>query len=711
MRSKKQIGLLAGLGLCATLSVGLMLVGVYYSTFTPTCTGVAATDTAAFTSLINLITAAGRKGTLKVPYTSTQCKLNNLTIPAGVTLDFASNSSGIYVVTGQTVTIVGPVVAPPKQSFFNATAGQGTVSFSGNHVVTEAYPEWWGGGAGVAAATNGAALNATNAALVTMLQGTIVLGPGIYDFNVPLFLGDDNVAFTTISLRGSGTTRSWLRWQGSTSARAVSITKGRDNRIYEVSITNGVAYGTTIGLYIGGPAGYSGTATHAVHISDTNITNFHIGEQMGDAGGTTAASEVVHVNVDYLANDIGFLLTSSGNSLSPWFFGCGSSGNNQRGFDFETGGAGHFYGGDMGHQPITFWVGTGGTALHVDGVRFELNEDDQIQGGGGANEGGSYTYIGCETEGQTTTKYLFDDGLGNGAIGNYTFIGNMFVNPLITKIILPNNGSGGGGSLLFSGNYIGDETGNIFATNTNSAGVTYTLQNNTKTHTRIDIGKWPEEKGFILGGGTRTPISQITWNGSSSATQQLFYLNRLLATNIVAPSTPGSGLTELYVDSTTKTFKAKNDAGILSTTVIADTGTSNNFLTAISAGGVISKAQPASTNLSDTANLGRLNAANTWALKQTLTLPLIQAEGAVLSVGSNTITPTSAIHHVGAGLIKTITVPSGFTSGTIYFIPDSAFTYDGTSNIVLPAGGGTAVVGRVMAFTYSSSTSKWYPSY
>lgn len=87
---------------------------------------------------------------------------------------------------------------------------------------------------------------------------------------------------------------------------------------------------------------------------------------------------------------------------------------------------------------------------------------------------------------------------------------------------------------------------------------------------------------------------------------------------------------------------------------------------------------------------------------------LREAEGAVLSISSNIITPTNSIHHVTAGLIKTITVPSGFTSGTIYLVPDDAFTYDATGNII---GTGTAVVGRVMSATYSSSTGKWYMGY
>jgi hypothetical protein len=55
--------------------------------------------------------------------------------------------------------------------------------------------------------------------------------------------------------------------------------------------------------------------------------------------------------------------------------------------------------------------------------------------------------------------------------------------------------------------------------------------------------------------------------------------------------------------------------------------------------------------------------------------------GPNLDVADNTITPTHSVHHVSAGLIKNITVPAGFKSGTIYLIPDGAFTTDTTGNI------------------------------
>ena len=66
-----------------------------------------------------------------------------------------------------------------------------------------------------------------------------------------------------------------------------------------------------------------------------------------------------------------------------------------------------------------------------------------------------------------------------------------------------------------------------------------------------------------------------------------------------------------------------------------------------------------------------------------------------------------ALEQLGRG-IGNITVPTGFVIGTIYLIPDSAFTYSTSGNII---GSGTAAVGRVMIATYSSSTSKWYMSY
>ena len=69
---------------------------------------------------------------------------------------------------------------------------------------------------------------------------------------------------------------------------------------------------------------------------------------------------------------------------------------------------------------------------------------------------------------------------------------------------------------------------------------------------------------------------------------------------ISAPSSVASKVV-IWADSTSKTLRAIDDTNQTSTMVIADTGAGNNFLTAISAAGVISKAQPTVANLADSA--------------------------------------------------------------------------------------------------------------
>lgn len=108
--------------------------------FTPQCAGT--NDTASFTTIISTIGA--NTGTIRLPYQSgTRCAVNTLSLPANITLDNV-DGTGIKVNTGQTVTIEGPINAPPgKKLFYNATAGLGTVLLSGN-TVKEVYPQWWG---------------------------------------------------------------------------------------------------------------------------------------------------------------------------------------------------------------------------------------------------------------------------------------------------------------------------------------------------------------------------------------------------------------------------------------------------------------------------------------------------------------------------------------------------------------------------------------
>lgn len=84
--------------------------------------------------------------------------------------------------------------------------------------------------------------------------------------------------------------------------------------------------------------------------------------------------------------------------------------------------------------------------------------------------------------------------------------------------------------------------------------------------------------------------------------------------------------------------------------------------------------------------------------------------GAVLAIGGNAIAPAYGIHHVGAGLIKNITVPPALLNvgGTIALIPDAAFTTDATGNVALAS---TAVISKTMWMTWDPVAAKWFPSY
>lgn len=87
----------------------------------------------------------------------------------------------------------------------------------------------------------------------------------------------------------------------------------------------------------------------------------------------------------------------------------------------------------------------------------------------------------------------------------------------------------------------------------------------------------------------------------------------IAATAIAAPATPGAGVGRIYVDSTSKNIAVKDDAGVVKHGVQTNTGSANNFVTAISDAGVVSLAQPSVSNLSDGSNVVKNNQANTYS--------------------------------------------------------------------------------------------------
>lgn len=101
------------------------------------------------------------------------------------------------------------------------------------------------------------------------------------------------------------------------------------------------------------------------------------------------------------------------------------------------------------------------------------------------------------------------------------------------------------------------------------------------------------------------------------------------------------------------------------------------------------------------------NGGGTWDA----TTPVGSGTGTALTISTNVVAPTGAVHKIGAGLVKTITVPTGWPDGGILtIIPTAAYTYDNTGNLAA-GGGGTATTGRIMQFLWNAGDAKWYQSY
>jgi hypothetical protein len=135
-------------------------------------------------------------------------------------------------------------------------------------------------------------------------------------------------------------------------------------------------------------------------------------------------------------------------------------------------------------------------------------------------------------------------------------------------------------------------------------------------------------------------------------------------TQVAAPSSPSAGFNRAWMDSTDARLHDINPAGVKGTTVVADAGAANNFLTAISAAGVISKAQPSCANLSDST----LCAAST---------PLAVASGG---------TGATSFAAAGLPLTATVTIDASHLQ-VLHGTPVQGIAQPGSSSALSPFGG------------------------
>ncbi|MEO7099099.1 MAG: hypothetical protein ABI162_07035 [Luteolibacter sp.] len=288
--------------------------------------------------------------------------------------------------------------------------------------------------------------------------------------------------------------------------------------------------------------------------------------------------------------------------------------------------------------------------------------------------------------GQYLTSYTSSTGVFTKAQPSFTDISGT-----ATAVQLPNAGVHTGDSTsTFPALTIGSgaitlakmanmATGSLIYRTTAGTGVP---EVNTLATLKTDLGL----TGTNSGDQTITLTGDVTGTGTASFASTLANIptgvpmaGSLLATNIAAPSSPAAGKNSLFSDSTDLRFHDKNASGVVGTTVVADTGAANNFLTAISAAGAITKAQPAFSNLSGSVAASQMPAltgdVTTSAGAVATTLASVATAG---TTGSSTAIPVVTIDVKGrttgittaavvapAGTLSGATLNSGVTASSL----------------------------------------------
>lgn len=515
-----------------------------------------------YASLNTAISTIGSaQATLVVTQASTA--ITTVSIPATLTLRF-DGAGSLSLTTGQTITILSDNKSwPRRQIFVNAVATQGTISFSGNKLITYAYPEWWGPNTTPGTTDNATFFNAANAALVTIGSGEISLAPTNYAIGSMVTLGSTSTAaFYGISMGGTnGLVGTTITWTGSTAGTAISVARGRSNNIHDFFLTNGVAKGTTIGLIFTGALS-SNSQTSGPTVSHVAFRGFNVHAQAGVVGDSTSASELLFQNCSFdnstaLTGGTGFLNAGTGNSLVITFETC-SWGTLDIGADISVGGSVTFHNPSFSSVALGIKQQVGGAPLTVDGnARFEMNPSDVAISVTNASTtritGASFVALSTvptaatiQTRGQVIAENCI---WGSGSNTGW-------------KTIEVNTVSAVLGSLRMSNNIIfGTAPFYIDGVSSTSDKLDYLLFGNEKWASSAFDSRFPDEWGTIVW-PNMVSWSKFTPSGSSS-TQVLDWLTTAQYINGSAPATPASGKVICYTDSADKIYKCKDDAGVV----------------------------------------------------------------------------------------------------------------------------------------------------
>lgn len=660
-------------------------------------------DTAAFSLAI---TAAAGKG-LFVP--NGTYLLSNITFPATVGI-VMEHGAILKPITGQTITIVGSFNADASQHFSNATAGLGTVVFTGNTSLGDIYPQWWGaiGDDSTDCAAAFQAMLAINWYNGSLSGARFRIPTGIYRIGTGLtYRGNFVTSFLMDGeSQGEGAVGDGPTFKFTGSAGGTLFQMLGANYCQVRNITfygNGLALRTFVWDY---------DSSRSMSSFECEVTNCTFGGATGVDSALLVTGTSNFASAEHIIQECRFIGHSTPGTTYYAIKNFGSA--NAKNYTVR--------GGSIGF--VRYGVDLGNSGFHkIDGVSFSGNtvtdvvpnvnqvsmKDCGSEGSAGlaihptigATVAGSLTIQDCYWHGNTVTDdyvIIFP--------GQLTLIGNDLYNgrvagsvPAIKNATGPVIGVTIPSSSFVSINNtyhnLADEKLPLY--DTSDRLVADLAQGGSGNISAFSFG----DKSIPPGGGV--PIYNLpVWmtnaggfGGFIAQTSTNGYAPLYKDGVIVMDATAGARTVDIQeianLGLNRRYLVIKGDSSANAVTVSTSTGDSINASTSVVLYHQYDFVEVVATSTSQ------------WVVvRKSSTI----STGAVLSISSNTITPTNPIHHVGAGLIKTITVPSNNPAGPLYLIPDAAFTTDTTANIGLAS---TATVGRIMIFVFDGAD--WWPNY